>query len=717
MLQWNGLQGFDDEISLKSLSWDCRVHHLHCTLKSEQLYVNTSDSPVEAVYTFALPRSAVVTNFEIDVGGKHLKAQVARTEEAAERYEKALDEGDMPAMIEHDEDGLCTLNIGGIAPNEQVVIQITCEWMQERVGDVVRITIPTVVADRYSASGTQGKLLPHQYLESSAFAEYPIKAHFEFSGPEYESARFSAPGFSPACTFTDAGVVIDINHGFADRDLVVTAQNVRPVAYSWLLEDKEGYRGVAVLPVPKLGAAESNHPLRLGLVVDCSGSMVGAAIEEARRALSYLPKLLTEKDSVSVTLFGAEPRVVFKRPQACTKAFFRRDYLPCVEDIAADMGGTEMASALKAAAKTAAGDVLLITDGEIWETEECIKIAKSCGLRVFVIGIGNAANSEFCHAIAAATGGCAEMVLPTEDMTQAASRMIERMRRPALQVENFAPQHFEYRSNRLQQLHADETVIVYFRFSKLPGQVPMLELSDGKNRVRVTGAPWKMSEDRGLLMIAAHAELNDGAVEDPAEFAARYWLLSRWTNLILVNDRGPARQRAVKPVLQRIPQMKASFSLIKNLPHVFKRKDERPISTVSHLRHIPDDDDRSIKRARLYPEFLTCEAESDDRRQTRKDTPQALYSEDFLLAAQSSLAVFAFDDPQDRKSIESIANDLNKPKELIFFYYLLWREEVQQKPMPQILADFKDLPELQLDDAEKTSLWERFSKTFNHEAQ
>ena len=189
MLEWKGLHGFGNELCLKALSWNCQVNHLHCILKSEQIYLNTSTYPVEAVYTFALPRGAVVTNFAIDIGGKHLQAQVTKTQQAAERYEQAIDDDDMPALLEHSEDGLCTLNIGGIAPNETVLIQITCEWMQERVGDIVRVTVPTVIGDRYSLNGSQGQLLPHQQVETSAFAEYPIKAHFEFIGQEYENTR------------------------------------------------------------------------------------------------------------------------------------------------------------------------------------------------------------------------------------------------------------------------------------------------------------------------------------------------------------------------------------------------------------------------------------------------------------------------------------------------------------------------------------------------
>lgn len=716
MLEWKGLHGLSNEICLKALSWNCRVNHLHCILKSEQIYLNTSTYPVEAVYTFALPRGAVVTKFAIDIGGKHLQAQVAKTLQAAERYEQAIDDDDMPALLEHSEDGLCTLNIGGIAPNETVLIQIICEWMQERVGDIVRVTVPTVIGDRYSRNGSQGQLLPHQQVETSAFAEYPIKAHFEFIGQEYENARFSAPGFSPICTFIDGGAAIDIAHGFADRDLVITAENVGQLAYSYLLEDDGQYRGVAVLPIPKLSDEAFDRSLSLSLVVDCSGSMVGSAIDEAKRALNSLPDLVTDKDKLTLTLFGSEPQVVFQKAQACTKAFFRRDYIPRVNEIDANLGGTEMAAALKEAAKHISGptEVLLITDGDIWETDECIELAKRHGLRVFVIGIGNAANGQFCHSLAAATGGSAEMVLPTEDMTAVVARMVQRMRRPTLQIENFTPMHSQYRSHPLQQLHADETLILFFRFSKLPGQIPMLELYDGNNRARVEGAPWKLSGNRGLLMIAANAELADGSVDDPADFAARYSLLSEWTSLILVHERKVGKKATIKPRFQRIPQMETKFSLSDIMPCILRREQLAEESRTSYCRG-PEFYSRNQDLSDI-PDLGACVPElstSRDTDQTEKEVSIMEAPSEFWLCVATQYINFEFESQRDRNRLNDIATEEFKPVNLIFFYYLLWMEETRYVPLPKELVEYKYHPALRLNDENKKELWDKFSKSFD----
>jgi Ca-activated chloride channel family protein len=60
----------------------------------------------------------------------------------------------------------------------------------------------------------------------------------------------------------------------------------------------------------------------------------------------------------------------------------------------ADMGGTEIGQAVAAAIKSQVPDgiskeVLLITDGEVWEWEKLIPEAAKSGLRFFTVGVGN----------------------------------------------------------------------------------------------------------------------------------------------------------------------------------------------------------------------------------------------------------------------------------------------------------------------------------------
>ena len=154
----------------------------------------------------------------------------------------------------------------------------------------VRLTIPNVVAPRYTANGRQGSLLPHQ--ESRFFlAEYPLEAHIEMKGDAYKNASFKVPGFDPQVTVKDTGIAIHVVGAFADRDLVVGVDGVADVRDALAVRDGDAWWGLAFLPIPKTTATTDG--LNLKLLVDCLGSMTGTAIKEARRALDSLSLLVS----------------------------------------------------------------------------------------------------------------------------------------------------------------------------------------------------------------------------------------------------------------------------------------------------------------------------------------------------------------------------------------------------------------------------------------
>lgn len=120
-----------------------------------------------------------------------------------------------------------------------------------------------------------------------------------------------------------------------------------------------------------------------------------------------------------------------------------------VRQLDANMGGTEIGSALEAAYRivglsstswnparwfgggaNVSRDVLLITDGEVWSTDPVIASAKASGHRVFTVGVGSAVAEAFVRSLAEATGGACELVSPREDMAGRIHRHFQRMYAP-----------------------------------------------------------------------------------------------------------------------------------------------------------------------------------------------------------------------------------------------------------------------------------------------
>ena len=103
-----------------------------------------------------------------------------------------------------------------------------------------------------------------------------------------------------------------------------------------------------------------------------------------------------------------------------------------LEVLDADMGGTEIGQAVAAAIKgkiaaKMSKDVLLITDGEVWDWEKVTAMAAKSGFRFFTVGVGSSVSEAFVQTLADATGGACELVSPHEDMAEKIVRHFKRI--------------------------------------------------------------------------------------------------------------------------------------------------------------------------------------------------------------------------------------------------------------------------------------------------
>ncbi|MFO7783390.1 MAG: VWA domain-containing protein, partial [Desulfatiglandales bacterium] len=104
----------------------------------------------------------------------------------------------------------------------------------------------------------------------------------------------------------------------------------------------------------------------------------------------------------------------------------------------ADMGGTEIGRAIEAVIQLPGPpipqDVLLITDGEIWDMDSTIEIAKKSGHRFFTVGVGSSVSEAFVGQLARETGGACELVAPRERMVEKIVRHFKRIYLPVVEI-------------------------------------------------------------------------------------------------------------------------------------------------------------------------------------------------------------------------------------------------------------------------------------------
>lgn len=386
--------------------------------RMEYHFVNRECVNIEAVYTFALPIDGVLTDLGIVIGHRELKGIAVEKREAQERYEDAISDGDSPIMLERLDSGLYSLNVGNIMPGEKAVVSVEfLEVLSPKAGEV-RYELPTTLASLYGDPAKRG-LAPHQIPGHSLMADNRFTLHIGIEGC-LATADILTPAHKTVMKREADRVEISLSAETTamDRDFILTftAQDM-PRSFAVSVPDKDGHVVLAGF-TPKFSAPTPARSIKI--VVDCSGSMGGESILQARQALLRALDRLRPEDHFNIILFGSSCSALFNR-QETADATHLEAAITLTRSMDANMGGTEMEKALEKALNSAspAGmpeDILLITDGQVWDKGAVVdKLAKKRH-RVFCIGVGSAVERGVLSALSSQTKGNAIFVNVQEDM-------------------------------------------------------------------------------------------------------------------------------------------------------------------------------------------------------------------------------------------------------------------------------------------------------------
>jgi Ca-activated chloride channel family protein len=286
--------------------------------------------------------------------------------------------------------------------------------------------------------------------------------------------------------------------------------------------------------------------------------MNGERISAARRALHEVLGHLKDTDSFSFSCFGSEVRHFSQSLMAATPRAVRKA-AGWIAETRADMGGTETRAALQstfALAQPFPADVLLITDGDVWEADVLVASAADAGQRVFAVGIGSAPASSLLHALAAKTGGACDFVDTDAQVEGAILRTFRRMRQPAVHDVTVgwdgAP---AWQTAPGRVVLGSETQHHFAGFAdRVPGHAVLRwHEAEGSGVHDETVTVDGEADASDTLARVAAAVRMDGA--DPAEghaLALRYGLVSATTNLILVHERGAEARPENLPALRTV---------------------------------------------------------------------------------------------------------------------------------------------------------------------
>ncbi len=537
-----------------------------------QTYRNPGKHNIEAVYTFPLPLDAVLLEMTVTLGDKILKGTVLPNQEAEEQYEEAIVEGDAPVMLQTPQPGIYTMNVGNLLPGEKAVISFRYGMFQSWQGDTLRYHLPTTIAPRYGSTEHAG-LEAHQEPETSLLADNLFSfgmtirskaADLLIESPSHSIAIERKPDTG------ESVITLDRKTTFMDRDLIITVQkNAQQTATARLGKDGDEYL-VWVSLQPQFNLAEDTTPRSVKIVVDCSGSMAGDSIDQAREALLRVLDELRPQDWFNIIAFGNRATPLFNTQVMATpeSIAFARGYLRKLD---ADMGGTEIGNALKMAVRLRCPekiqqDVLLITDGEIWEWEKIVASAQKDKHRFFTVGVGSSVSEAFVKKLAEKTGGACELVSPNENMAERIHRHFKRISTPHSTGNEVVWPIPPLRTfpEKVQSIYDGDTCNLFAWFDQPPvGELLLkINLPDGSTQTisePVDQTSQDSSSDQITARMAAALKLRELTDEKTGqELALKYQLVSRWTNYLAIVQREEEDKADTLPELHKVQQMLAA---------------------------------------------------------------------------------------------------------------------------------------------------------------
>ena len=542
------------EVALKGVNVKARLHGLMAEVEVEQLYRNPQKTNIEAVYTFPLPLGAVLLGLEVEIADKKLSGTVVEKKQAERDYENAVTDGNSAVMLEEAGPGLYTASLGNLMAGESAVIRYRYGLLLSWQGPRLRFLLPTTIAPRYGDAGAAG-LQPHQVPTTSLEVEYPLDLSITVEG-ELAAAAIASPSHTVTVERSDTGMVVRLSgKPVLDRDFVLTMESLSAQSSCVLVPDRDARVALASLRIPP-SATAGEAPLALKVVIDCSGSMSGISIDQARKSALEILNLLRPEDAFNVTLFGTRHLHLFRTlvpasTRYITEAWNRLDGLDT------DMGGTEMERALDAVFSLSGSDVpptiLLITDGEIHEHEKLVKRAAKSGHRIFTIGVGTSVAETFLKSLSSATQGACELVAPQEGMAERVLGQFHRMRQPKLgDLSIDWPVKPDWMTALPESVFAGDTVHVFAGFGKAVEGSVTLKVSGGAD-VTATISPGNEVE---VPRIGAAQRMKTATDAESLRLALDYKLLSQWTNFLVIAERADKAEDL--PELHQVPQMLAA---------------------------------------------------------------------------------------------------------------------------------------------------------------
>ena len=419
-----------------------RINGQFATTTVDQEFYNPSDRTVEGTYFFPVPKDAQIDKFQMQIGDKLAEAELLDAAKARGIYEEIVRLAKDPALLEYAGRQLFKARVFPIEGRSNKRLRITYTQLLKADSGALTYQYP-LATEKFSAKPIKTVSVEVEVNSEQPFASLYSPSHKVVIKRDDSGRRatvtYEAKDEKPDSDFQ----LICTGEAKASDEVPINLLTYRePNAPA----DEDGYFLLLAAAAPEMKSAERKPSAKdVAFVLDTSGSMQGAKLEQAKKALAFCVGQLNPDDCFEIIRFSSATEPLFGKLTEASPENRKRadDFIAHLRAI----GGTAIHEALKTAltARPSSSDrpyiVIFLTDGLAnigpSHNEEILgmvqkSIGTAGGVRIFSFGVGTDVNTHLLDQLAAQTRAFSTYVFPNEDLEIKLSNFFTKLTEPAL---------------------------------------------------------------------------------------------------------------------------------------------------------------------------------------------------------------------------------------------------------------------------------------------
>lgn len=465
------IKGNNEGIILKKVSINGNVCGSYAEVSIHQVYENSGKSDIEGVYFFPIPKRAIVSGFEAEIGGRTLKAVVEEKEKSIKIYENAKVRGDNTFLLEEFKQHQFKISIGKIISGETVSIKLSYINELEYKDNTYKLVIPAVFEQKNLNTDSKinsfknnvlDKFLGKKYEEN----DFQLKTNIlveslcklDFNSP-YHKIDVERDGD------TISKITLNQEYESMDKDFILYMKEQEHLeADGMIYEYKENgeERGIVYIRmIPKLDHFEEEIEENYVFLIDISDTMEGEKLEQAKNALQLCIRNLSKGDKFDIVAMGDSLKYFSEEGMAEFNADNLRNASKWIDNLTTE-SDADIFEGLKYALENEGGHntILIFTDDQVEEEEEILSFVKDHldDNRIFTFGIDSEANNYFLNKLAHECFGKAEFINNGNRIEDIVLKQFRRIQNPevddiqidwgSLKIASTYPRTIEYMYDR-----------------------------------------------------------------------------------------------------------------------------------------------------------------------------------------------------------------------------------------------------------------------------